>query len=159
MSTMSRELSLWRGIVAGTMSLVIVGCSVASDEWLRARDSQNLSKEWTPLEDKSIHRVTGGMLSTALLKLRDRPFQALSTQECNSIAATPLHESAGSGCFLARAVRAVTDNGQFSVWINGDDVLVTYSALTKRDDVAKEPIILQLVSRPKELFVEVDLAE
>ncbi len=143
--------------------ILLVACCVTSalaneaKDWLTAVDESNLIKlagKDNKLAENQVYECKVTRLGTAVSRLKDNSYLELDEKMAAYYAGHSYRAKDGHTAYLVRG--AFTHyTGKFALYFKDGSLLVRHSSLGRDIEPNFCPLIVQLPSKPKEIFVQV----
>ena len=147
-------------------AMLLGACSSDSDrdDWINFHVADPIvhlssDRDWTRLEAERVIEVSAAMRPSAIAKLMNHPWVALTEEDLRKLELAPIEQVASARPFLIRAVKKKGSAQPFSVFTKENSVAINHEALGKHEIYEKSAVVVFLKRDPTELFVEASLAE
>jgi hypothetical protein len=158
--------------LAALLAWVVNGCGpgptptprlawTQTDPWYTGLPSEGpLYWTWPELERQRIHEVAGSQEARAEELLQDVPILELSNQEAVEFVGQALPDVPGTRPYLTRGLYLNRQTYMFSVYVSGDQLVVHHGTLgTSPQPMKRQALVLQLESKPSQVFLYCSMAE
>ena len=145
------------------MSAAIIGCA-DHRAWTRA-DAWHKPQPPDVTTPSDARTVPFAQVKPSARGLAERQLIAtdciiLTPQAAASYLDEPLHTDAGDQLFLVRGLCLSRETGRFDVHFDGDDLYIVHSSLGRGPvPMRRQPLVVALPARPRQVYVTVRMAE
>lgn len=143
---------------------LLAGCrpfSAEREAWYRAPPTDgDLYWTWPKLDKARLHEVMEEQQEEAQARLEETALIELTAEQAARYIGRPLPDAPGTLPYLARGLYRNPGMGQFTVYDNGEQVVVQHGSLgSDKAPLLRRALVLQLEREPSEVYVHVKTAK
>lgn len=133
----------------------------SEDSWYRAPSAHvRDSSGWSLLEESRVHEVIGPMQSTAQAFVSNIPYRLLTNEETERLIGGRLPNVEGTNPYLVRGLFLNKDTGGYYISVESGNIWVHHASLGRTVvPMKRQALVLQLVEKPKEVYITCSMAE